>query len=746
MSALLRTPERLCIATHSYLHWSNVVSPRGLALLSSVALVALAPALPALAQQADPQETRVDDIVVTGSQVTVPPAYAGGQVATGARVGLFGAMDLMETPFAFTAYTEELARNQQARSVGDVLQNDPVVRVSKGFGNFQELYVIRGFPVYSDDMTYNGLYGVLPRQFVAAEFLERVEVFHGATAFLNGAAPGGSGVGGAFNLMPKRAGSEPLTRLTAGLEGGGETYLAADVSRRFGLDNEYGLRLNLARRDGEAGIEDQDRQLSVIGLGLDRRGDGARFSADIGWQDHHIDAPRPTVTPAGAIPAPPAADSNFAQPWTYTDERQLFGVARGEFDLSPGLSAWAAIGGRQGKEQNVLANPTAQPDGTLSAYRFDNVREDQIVSGDIGLRADVSTGPVDHRLVASASTVRSRSENAYAFSNFAGFASDLYAPVDVTPPTPDFFVGGTLDNPNVTERVENSSVAIADRLSFMDGRLLATVGVRYQSIETRSYDYNTGAFTSGYEGDATTPAFALVYRPDERVSFYANYAESLTPGQTAPAVSGGVPVTNAGEVLSPFRGEQAEVGAKFDLGRYGGTVSLFRLTLPSAFVDNNVFAANGEQRNQGLELTVFGEPVDGLRVLGGWTLIDAELTRTAGGAMDGMAPIGVPEFQLNANVEWDVPALPGLTVEARAVHTGEQYANAANTVTLDSWTRFDAGVRYGFEAAGRPLTLRARVENLADEDHWVAVGGYPGANYLSLGAPRTVSVSLSADF
>jgi iron complex outermembrane receptor protein len=128
----------------------------------------------------------------------------GGRVARGGRVGLFGSLGVMETPFATTSYTEELSRNQQSRSVGDVLQNDPAVRVSKGFGNFQELYVIRGFPVYSDDMTYNGLYGILPRQFVASEFLERVEVFHGATAFLNGAAPGGSGVGGAFNLTPKR--------------------------------------------------------------------------------------------------------------------------------------------------------------------------------------------------------------------------------------------------------------------------------------------------------------------------------------------------------------------------------------------------------------------------------------------------------------------------------------------------------------------------------------------------------------
>ena len=175
-------------------------------LLSSVAAIALACASPALAQT---EVTEVQEVIVTGSQVALPPAYAGGQVATGGRVGLFGAMDIMDTPFNTTSYTEELVRNQQARSVADVLQNDPAVRVSKGFGNFQELYVVRGFPVYSDDMTYNGLYGVLPRQFVAAELLERVEVFHGATAFLNGAAPGGSGVGGAFNLMPKRAPDAP---------------------------------------------------------------------------------------------------------------------------------------------------------------------------------------------------------------------------------------------------------------------------------------------------------------------------------------------------------------------------------------------------------------------------------------------------------------------------------------------------------------------------------------------------------
>ncbi|MBJ7413770.1 MAG: TonB-dependent receptor plug domain-containing protein, partial [Phenylobacterium sp.] len=311
----------------------------------------------ASAASADEAPAQVDEVVVTGSQVALPTPYAGGQVARGARVGLLGALEALDTPYAVTAYTQELVQAQQARSVGDVLQNDPAVRVAKGFGNFQELYVIRGFPVYSDDMTYNGVYGILPRQFVAAELLERVEVFHGASAFLNGAAPGGSGVGGAFNLVPKRAPADPLTRVTAGVETGGQLYGAADLARRFGADQAFGVRANVARRDGEGAVEDQDRELTVLALGLDYQGPRARFAADVGFQDHRIEAPRPSVTPAGAVPEAPDASRNFAQPWTYTDERQLFGVVRGEFDVSDAVTAWAAVGGRRGKERNVLANP-----------------------------------------------------------------------------------------------------------------------------------------------------------------------------------------------------------------------------------------------------------------------------------------------------------------------------------------------------------------------------------------------------
>lgn len=719
------------------------------ALISTTVMTALSfIGAAAFAQDSDTQEDlRLENIVVeSGSQVSLTEPYAGGQVARGGRNGLFGNLDFLDSPFSSTAYTEELVRNQQADSIGDALQNDPVVRVAKGFGNFQEVYVIRGFPVYSDDMTYNGVYGILPRQFVAAEIVERVEVFRGANAFLNGAAPGGSGVGGAFNLVPKRAPEDDLNRVTLGYESAGQVFGAVDIARRTGADNEFGWRFNAVRRNGETAVEDQDRDLTVLSLGTDYQGNRFRASFDIGYQDNHLDAPRPQVTPIGGVPETPDSDTNYAQPWTFSDEQQFFGVVRGEYDLTDAITVWAAAGARNGEEANVLANPSATTDGTTSAYRFDNTREDDVLSADIGLRGDFQTGSVGHRIVVSGSAVSLESRNAYAFSSFAGFAGDLYDPFAVTAPSADFFVGGELNDPLKTEEVNNSSLAIADMISFLDGQLIATVGLRQQWIETTSFDYNSGAELSSYDDSALTPSVGLVYQPTQNISVYGNYSESLQPGETAPATSGGVAILNAGEVLEPFRSEQFEVGVKYDGGDFGGTVSAFTLSKPSTIVENQRYTASDEQDVLGLEASVFGELAEGVRLIGGLTWLDAELAETQDNLNEGNTPIGIPEWQANANIEWDVPMIANLTLDGRIVYTGEQYTDAANTTEIDSWVRLDLGARYTLPLETNDVTLRARVENLADESYWASTGGFPGANYLVQGNPRTFIVSASVEF
>lgn len=672
--------------------------------------------------------------------------YAGEQVARGGRVGILGNRDYMETPFTSTSYTSQLIQDQQARSVSDVVQNDPSVRVARGFGNFQEVYIVRGFPVYSDDISYNGLYGLLPRQYVAAEFIERVEVFRGANTFLNGAAPGGSGIGGAINLLPKRAPNEPLTRLTIGAENGGHAMTSADLARRFGEEERFGVRLNAAKRDGETTVEDEKRSLDMFALGLDYQGDNYRLSADLGHQYHFIDNPRPSVTPDGGIPSAPDADDNFAQPWTYSKEKQTFGTFRAEYDFSDAVTGWLAAGVREGEEKNRLAGFTSTESGTGTYSRFDNRREEEVLTSEAGLRSRLQTGPVSHELVASVAVFNREERNAYAFGDFGGFPGNLYDPYSTPIPPADALIGGSMSDPNVTERVNTQSIAVADTMGFLDDHLLVTIGARRQGIETKNYSNDTGSRTSSYNRYKTTPVAGVVYRLTDDMSVYANYIEGLVKGDSAPGEANGLPVTNAGESLAPYVSKQTEIGLKYDAGNIGGSLAIFSTEKPFGVISDQTFTDGGEQRNRGIELSLFGEPIYGVRLLGGVTLLDAELTKTENGVDEGNHAIGVPRTQVNFGSEWDVPGIEGLTLTGRALYTDSQYADTANDMEVSSWTRFDLGARYRVVVEDRDVTLRARLDNVTGRDYWASVGGFPNANYMVLGAPRTLSVSATVDF
>ncbi|MEM9046967.1 MAG: TonB-dependent receptor plug domain-containing protein, partial [Pseudomonadota bacterium] len=411
--------------------------PKALHLFAGTAMASLA------AVHASAQEDLIvlDPIVVEGSQVELALPYSGGQVASGGRVGFLGNNQYSDLPFSGTAYTSEFIENRQAASVGDVLLNDPTVRVAAGFGNFQEVYQIRGFAVFSDDITLNGVYGILPRQTVAAPLVERVEILRGANAFVNGAAPGGSGVGGIINIVPKRAPEEGITSLTLGYESDGQFFGTADFGRRFGEEGEWGVRVGATGRIGETSVEDADQSFSAFSLGVDYDGEGIRFNADLGYQNNVLDDPRPQVTPLGAVPALPDADANYAQPFTFAEEEQIFFAARGEIDLTNEITAWLAGGFRFGDESNDLANPNSDAAGNLSSFRFVNTREDTVYSIDGGIRAEFTTGPIDHRLTFSGSFIDQDFENAFAFSDFGGFsAGSLTNPIAVAPPPTTAFV------------------------------------------------------------------------------------------------------------------------------------------------------------------------------------------------------------------------------------------------------------------------------------------------------------------
>lgn len=686
-----------------------------------------------------------DDIVVTAQANNATEVFNGG------NAGVLGNVPAEDLAFSIRSYGEELILNQQPQTLGEVLDNDPTVRTTYGFGNAAEQFVIRGFPLFGDDVGVNGLYGIAPRQLIAPELFDSVQVLNGASAFLNGVAPGGSGLGGSVNLLLKRAGDDALSRATLGYNSGSVFGGSFDVARRFGSNNEWGVRINGAWREGETAIDREDRRTQVLGGAIDYRGDGVRLALDLGWQNVRVDALRAKVTVGTAIPAVPAADANYAQNYTFSELRDVFATFSAEVDLADNALFYARGGFRDGREDGIYGGITVTnaTTGAANGNALIVPRTDNNEAAEAGLRIRLGSA-VTHQINVGANINWQVNRNAFDFRygpGFAGFATNLYAPVQ-TPILSSSFVGGNLADPFPISRTRLWSVFASDTVGLFNDRVLLTAGLRLQTIRVASYNYyNGGQLDTVYDENVVTPVIGIVIQPTETLSLYANRIEALQQGPTAPIDP---LIANAGEVLAPYRSVQYEIGAKLRLGDLFATLAAYQIERPSAFAAPNgsgqqIFGLFGEQRNRGLEFTVNGEVAPGLRVIAGVAHNDAELTRTQGGIYQGRSISGVPDWTANANVEWDLPFAPGLTLTGRATHSGEQFLDSANTLSLSDWTVFDLGARYVFATGNTPITLRLTVDNVANNRYWAsAFDAFSPA--LLQGRPRTVNASVSMNF
>jgi len=721
-------------------------------LLTATAVALALPALPAAAQQSEDETT----IIVTAQKANRSGVEQAGSL------GVLGEKDAADVPFSIRSYNEALILNQQPQTLGQVLENDPTIRTTTGFGIAGELFVIRGFALAGDDVGYDGLYGIMPRQLAAPELYQSVEVLNGASAFLNGAAPGGTGLGGSVNLIPKRAGAADLTRVTAGFTAPEHIGGSFDVARRFGAGGEWGIRVNGTARGGDVAIDDEFRSTYVLGAGIDYNAGPLRASLDLAYQRVKVSHFRPKLSIAGlaVIPEAPDAATNFGQPWQYTTLRDIFGQARIEYDIAPGVMAYAAFGARDGAEEGIYSTPTLTnaATGAINVSSSFIPRTDNNEAATAGVRAKFSTGGVSHEVNAGGAINWLVNRNAYRFFTLSAQANNLYAPVTVAPSQTVSFEGGDLADPFPVGRTRLASGFVSDTLGFAGDRVLLTAGLRVQAIRTRSYSYFGGAQTGAYDESKVTPVIGVVVKPAAGLSLYANRIEGLVQGATAPASganpAGGapLPVTNAGAVLPPFVAEQYEIGGKLALGGLDLSLAAFRIDRETAILRPSTSTAGalefgpfGVQRNRGIEFTIAGELAEGLRLIAGGSVIDARLRRTQNGVNQGNQAVGVPEYLVNANLEWDVPFAPALTLTGRVVYTGEQAANIANTLFLADWTRVDIGARYVVVVGGKPLTLRVNLDNVADADYWASAFDSFRPD-LQLGAPRTFKASLSYDF
>jgi len=664
--------------------------------------------------------------------------FAGGQVARRGSQGMLGSRDFMETPFSMTTYTSEAVKNLQARTLGDLIGSDPSVRATNPAGGRYEQFTIRGFSLFNSDVSYNGLYGILPTYTIDMEMADRVDILKGPSQLINGISPRGS-VGGGINVVPKRATDQPITEFTGSYASNSQVGGAVDIGRRFGDENQFGLRFNGVKQSGDTEWDHQsvDREMAV--LGLDFRGERLRLSTDIGRTERITGAPQERVQVGLKAKVPDANDvrHNYAEPWTQAHTKDTFGAVNAEYDVNDSVMVYGAVGARKSNHEFLRHAVSVSNDaGDFRVLPRDFTRDENVRTASAGVRNWFHTGAVSHEVNLAASYFYMDFTNGGA--RYAESTSNLYDPVVTpTPGTP------TRLDPEVYTESRYSGVALSDTLGFFDDRLLLTLGARWQRVKVDDWNNDIKSKTA-YDEEKVSPSGGILFKATDELSLYANYMEGLSQGKTAPSIS-----VNEDEIFPPFISRQIEAGAKYDTGPFAITASVFRIRQP-AYETNattSVFGPNGKRQNLGAEVSVFGEPRKGLRLLGGVMYIDSKLTDTLDGKYDGNRAPATPKYNVNLGAELDVPAVQGLTLTGRGIYTSSQYLDQANTKEIDAWERFDVGARYAFKIDEKAVTLRASVENVLGKRYWSSAGASddsePG---LTLSTPRTYLLSATVGF
>lgn len=657
------------------------------------------------------------------------PVYAGGQVSQVNQIGMMGKQDYLDTPFNVTGYTAKLIENQQSRNVIDVAANDASVS-DLTLSGASNAWSIRGFKTTQQDVEFNGVYGLAPRFYTGVESLARVEIIKGPTAMLSGMAPNSS-IGGTVNYVPKRAGAEPLNRVTMTYGEGHQFTQHLDIGRRFN-DGKYGVRINVLNRNkGETASPDEQNSASTVTVALDAKGERFRTSLDLGYVYNDIENPQYRVSISEKVAAtmssmiPAIKDGKFGAPDTYRRITEKYGLWKGEYDVNNHWTAYAGIGMRS-TSIDYLYNQFVLSDnkGNAKVTYKHNGQVNKGYTVDVGARGTYETGKFLHQINIGASRVNytryMNNRNILVAGTKAastGWKTSLYNPTFGT------YVDDGISYLPIDSQYNLSSMAISDVISTRDLNTSILIGARLQNIKADVYD--NGSLSQHYDETVTSPGFGIIHRLNDRTAVYANFSQALAIDS------------------APYKAKQYEAGVKYDLGKFAVTADVFRIDTPSVLTDpdTNIASMSGKQRNQGFEINFFGEPVKGTRILGGFTWMDAKYLETAGGAYDGNTVAAVPKYNAVISVDQDIKRVPGLALTTRLVYNGSAYINASNTLAVSPWLRWDLGARYKFDWARTPVTVRLDVLNVMDKQTWRAL-----ENAVYLGNGRTYIASVSMDF
>ena len=519
-------------------------------------------------------------------------------------------------------------------------------------------------------------------------------------------------------------------------------------------DNRFGYRVNVLNQEGEGNLDDSTLRRKLLSVALDWNiQPGTQLQLDASHYEF-IQKGYPgsfSYGPNIKLPsAPDPKDKNLALSTAGNDLTTDTVSTRLIHYLNDDWSVTAGVGWQQAdRAMRNVSSKIINNQGDISRSLKDSTAAGRfrVLSNTATLNGHVDTGSVGHDIALSTTGyVWSLYSAKGTGPSYSWDTTNMYHPSEMYEKGDGKIItGGDRYKSSVNTQ---QSITLGDTVTFTP-KWSAMFYLSQSWIQSQNYN-KSGHKTGQIDENGLSPNAALMYKITPNVMAYVSYAESLEQGGTAPTNSD---VKNAGQTLDPYRSKQYEMGLKADVSGMNLGAALFRLERPFAYVDpgDNVYKEQGNQVNNGLELTASGNVWQGLNIYSGVTLLDPKLKDTVSDTTSDKRVVGVPKVQANMLAEYSLPSMPEWVYSANVHYTGKRAANDTNTAWASSYTTWDLGTRYTTKISNVPTTFRVVVNNVFDKHYWASIfpsgtDGDNGSPSAFIGSGREVRASVTFDF
>ena len=736
------------------------MTKRNLALAVALAALGAAWTVPAAAQEsaadAEMDQSNLGETVVTAARQDGKGTF----VTRRGSVGFLGSKDTMDVPFTTTNITQKAITqfDDGANPLPNALLMSPSVRTSTS--TMYNDYSIRGFQMNAYQFKVNGVPGMFSQTNMPANFVERIDVISGPAIGIHGTTNSES-AGGSVNPTTKKEedGKERITYRQT-INGRGALGEAFDIGKRFGKNEQWGVRVSAENIQGKTAVEREKLTTRDFYVNLDHVGNrsttnlfaGYRYTKNEGGQRYFaFDGTGANAYTGDRLPDPPNGKRNYSFPGQQITVSTWTAVLNHEQKISENWKAFLNAGHsynlgsgyvQTSASRLYMLDEAGHFKNTLSAEKY-ALRNSYV---QLGVQETFHIGRVKNDVVFAADRNWYRAywgfrangiiNGAPGFVTFGSVAGNLSDGVtSVTQNYPYSAVTG----PIKTGQTRYSGISLTDTLEYGKASLL--LGIHHHSVDVTGYNKATGAATSTVHSSANSPTYGIVYKPTENLSLYANHSQSFDKGSVV-----GSNRMNTGAMLAPAKTKQNEIGVKYRKNGLSAGLSLFQIEQDRSMDvtytgdPHPTAVMEGKNKLKGIELSVSGRIAPKWTLTGGLMHLSTEQQTNT--AYNGKAVSGIADWSAMLAAEYAADAKTAAFL--RMVYSGKApiYANASKQLEVPAYVTVDLGMTYRTTLGKVPTTFGLTAYNILDKQYWMS---RPSYNYAIQGLPRSLVFSMQMD-